>query len=96
MKKLSEMVTTGALGGHLLPVVKPDGTAMGYPYFDCSTNVFAKAIKGGKMDRKWWKKYLEGDSDLSKRICAWDKKSKKSPFLLRDIKSNSYVFARYK
>lgn len=88
------MVTTSALPADQGYRAVPDGQAMGHPYFTCSADIFSKCSKGGKKGKKWWKTYLQGDSNLAGKIREWDKKNKGKKFLLKDEKSDSYIFAR--
>jgi len=72
--------------------IKPSGTFRSLPYFDCPDSIFSKCVQGKKYMARW--KGFTGDEEFANGLRQWIKENPKTPFLLRNEKTKTFIFAR--
>lgn len=94
IKKINEVTVSGDIptDADIGPKLQPAGTFRGMPVFDCPNGVFTKCVKG-KQKGAHWKRFL-GDDTFSIGLKAWIKENPRSPFLFRNERTKTMIFAR--
>lgn len=81
---------------NFMPIVSiknPDGSFAGKKYFNCDADTFQSCLKGRQKGQRWYT-FLKQNNEWAYQIRAWSRKNGNPPFLLRNEKDGTYIYAQ--